>query len=152
MSHVSPPTALALQQAGFPQPRPAFGQLWYNLDGPMLILSEKDGFIVYTNGRLEGYNKTLVIRSLSAVYFDTPGKLHKPFYAATEIDILSHLRAQHREATLEAFDYCFRVQVRMWTVVEVPGGVQYDPSLERIIHYEHSNAAEAAAKLYLTIF
>jgi len=153
MSHASPPTALALRQAGFPQPAPAFGQIWYYLDDRMLILSEKDGFVLYTNGRFEGdNNNTLSIRGISSVHFDTPDVLHKPFYAATEIDILSHLRAQYREATLEAFDNCFRVQVRMWTVVEVPGGVQYDPSLERIIHYEHSNAAEAAAKLYLTIF
>jgi hypothetical protein len=42
MDFVTKETALELEKAGFPQPRPAFGQVWYETDGsprPQVVTS-----------------------------------------------------------------------------------------------------------------
>ena len=44
MTHLSNPTAAALKAANFPQPAPAPGQFWYNLNGDLccVIYSKQD--------------------------------------------------------------------------------------------------------------
>lgn len=39
-------TAIELKQAGFPQPKPAFGQIWYDSDGtPCVVFTETGDFV-----------------------------------------------------------------------------------------------------------
>lgn len=48
MNTVNKQTAYALKEAGFPQPIPAFGQVWWRMDGSMHVVMRKGEFHTIT--------------------------------------------------------------------------------------------------------
>lgn len=55
MQHVSHQTAIALRDAGFPQPEPAPGQYWYDLSGEIIQVLEchTDDIMILSKGNRE---------------------------------------------------------------------------------------------------
>lgn len=72
-NHTTYETARALKEAGFPQPEPEFGQVWYDNDGYAFICLD-DGYMVSSPGTVF-----------------CPGDLGDMFYAATVTDILREI-------------------------------------------------------------
>lgn len=89
MNTVNKETAFALKEAGFPQPEPAFGQVWYDTNEmPMVIVfvSYKGIFTFtayYDNGKVQPY--VLLREALAEMAF-----------APNAVDILAEMPASAR--------------------------------------------------------
>lgn len=79
MSHVTPKTARRLAEAGFPQPNPEEGQVWYNHAGTIYV-------ITYSYGKTCDY----VVRGSNNVWIER-GLNDGEVFAPTATDILAHL-------------------------------------------------------------
>ncbi len=78
MKNTTYQTALQLQRAGFPQPVPEFGQMWY----------DSGGFEALCLGRAERDKYAFIYDDRQQVFFSY---LHRLTYAPTSEDILEQL-------------------------------------------------------------
>lgn len=117
MTHLSNPTAAALKAANFPQPAPAPGQFWYNLNGDLccVIYSKQDWSF-----------KIRYINSPNRGGWLEEGKF---IYCPTAEDILREL----------PMSYCLSRGEASWFCVDMSLSV-YDNEA-----FEHESAPEACA-------
>lgn len=87
MIHATPETAKRLKKAGFPQPKPDEGQVWYNSAGTVYV-------VTYSYGKTCDY----VVRGSNNVWIER-GLNDGEVFAPTATDILAHLPGWSLEYT-----------------------------------------------------
>lgn len=123
-------TAFALKEAGFPQPEPAFGQIWYDEEGTAMLVFSKTGDFVTDDGTVFCAPDTL------PSMVSMPGLFSHLYSAPTAADILRELpdyALAYDSESEEPYFYCFD------TLRRNPS--QYPT--------KHTNPAEACAVEYL---
>ena len=119
-NHVTPQTATRLKQAGFKQPVPASGQVWYLDDEAAIVLAVHSNGVSYCRGNCNYFERTDIFLSLFV-------------YAPTAPDILRELGGNYTLSFLGKVSTCTN------TSLPAPGLLK----MENI--YYHENPAEACA-------
>lgn len=121
MNHVTPATAIALKEAGFPQPSPMFGQIWYDLGAKQILIIAHNVGKSGRSGWSDGVSTGLYENEF------VPGGI----FAPTAVELLESLPPK----TLAGFNN------GEWSVM--PAGTE--------IVFTHRNLAEAAAMAWMAI-
>ncbi len=118
MSHVAHETARRMKDAGFPQPNPDEGQIWYNAAGTMYV-------VTYSYGKTCDY----VVRGSNNVWIER-GLNDGEVFAPTATDIMQHLPGWY-----------LSFENGIWIC-----SLQEDEFI--LAEYRNSNPAEAAAEAF----
>lgn len=119
-------TAQEMKDAGFPQPKPEFGQIWYSFSGKKMLFLYADfpAWSMHEDGQ---YSSIGVLNPDSLIF------------APTATDILRALNCQHKHIySLRFEEGVFHVEYTYRSIGEFPEIVS-----------EHENPAEACAKPWL---
>lgn len=83
MTHINKNIAFELKAAGFPQPEPAFGQMWWHPDGGLHVVMTTKGLHTFTRYFKNGWPETGAFNKQA---------LSEMAFAPTAVDILAEMQ------------------------------------------------------------